>query len=48
MLYKLILKTSPTHIVICKDVNKYNYRYDIYKEYKANRQKIPEDLCKQT
>ena len=44
---KLLLKTGPTHIVVCKDVSKYNYRYDLFPQYKANRSKSDEELSSQ-
>jgi DNA polymerase-1 len=47
MLHKLIQKRKPDHLVVCCDSKERNLRLDIYPEYKANRQALPEDLIPQ-
>jgi len=47
ILIKIIDKLKPTHIVACFDVKKKTFRNDLYKEYKANRKKQPQELYDQ-
>ena len=54
MLYKLLedsrsddSKNKPTHFVVIFDSARKNFRNEIYKDYKANRTEIPEDLAPQ-
>jgi DNA polymerase-1 len=47
ILIKIINELKPTHIVACFDVKKKTFRNDLYKEYKANRKKQPQELYDQ-
>ena len=54
MLYKLLeeaksdnSKNKPTHFVVIFDSARKNFRNEIYKDYKANREEAPEDLVPQ-
>lgn len=47
MLNKLFLDKKPDHVVICADAKEKGFREDIYPEYKANRDEVPEDLVPQ-
>lgn len=47
ILIKIIEKLQPTHIVACFDVKKKTFRNDLYKDYKANRKKQPQELYDQ-
>ncbi len=47
ILIKIINELKPTHIVACFDVNKKTFRNDLYKDYKANRKKQPQELYDQ-
>lgn len=47
MLIKLLREHDPSHIVIVFDAPGKNFRNDLYPEYKANRDKAPEDLISQ-
>ena len=54
MLYKFLEEARslekvdrPTHLAVIFDTARKNFRNDIYKEYKANRQDTPEDLIPQ-
>ena len=54
MLYKFLEESRsldkvdrPTHFAVIFDTARKNFRNDIYKEYKANRQDTPEDLIPQ-
>ncbi|MBL8032519.1 MAG: DNA polymerase I, partial [Leptospiraceae bacterium] len=48
MLAKLIADRKPTHLVICFDPGRdENPRYEMYKEYKANRPPMPDELRRQ-
>ena len=47
MLLKLFSEYSPTHIFIARDTGEKTFRSDIYPEYKANRQLLPEELIPQ-
>ncbi len=42
-----IRKEQPDFLVIALDSKERTFRHEMYKEYKANRQKMPEDLCVQ-
>ena len=44
MMFKLLSQYNPTHIVIARDTGKKTFRHEMYKEYKANRTEVPEDL----
>jgi len=54
MLYKFVEEARnlekidrPTHLVVVFDSARKNFRNDIYKDYKANRENTPEDLIPQ-
>ncbi|HPJ38944.1 MAG TPA: DNA polymerase I [Spirochaetota bacterium] len=47
MLLKLIADESPDYIIVAFDPPKKTFRFDIYPEYKANREKMPDDLRSQ-
>lgn len=44
MLEKIIDEFEPTFLVVAFDVGKKTFRHEIYKEYKAGRQKTPKEL----
>jgi len=44
MLKRLLGDESPTHIAVVFDAKGKTFRHDMYKEYKANRPPMPEDL----
>ncbi len=43
-LEQLLKKENPTHIAVVFDVHAPTFRHDMFKEYKANREEMPEDL----
>ena len=43
-LFKAIRELEPDYIAACFDVSKCNFRKDLYCDYKANRQKAPDEL----
>lgn len=47
MMYNLITKYQPTHILIARDTKEGSFRKDIYPEYKAHRTEPPDDLVPQ-
>src|SRR5690606_33462733 len=47
MVYNLIKKYEPTHIVIARDTKEGSFRKEVYTDYKANRTEPPEDLIPQ-
>ncbi len=47
ILRKLLTDLKPTHIAVCFDVGKKTNRHEKYKEYKAQRQSMPDDLVSQ-
>ncbi len=47
MLLKVLEDEKPTKLAICFDPPKPSFRKEVYKEYKANRAKAPEDLIPQ-
>jgi DNA polymerase-1 len=47
MLIKIIEDLKPDYIVACYDLKGPTYRHEIYKEYKAGRQKTDDDLISQ-
>ena len=47
MLQKLIRSESPDYIAVIFDTPKKTFRHEAFPEYKANRQKTPEDLIAQ-
>lgn len=47
MLIKLMQERSPDYAVMCFDAKGPTFRHEIYKDYKANRPPMPEDLAVQ-
>ncbi len=47
MLYRLIIDQKPDYIAVAFDPPKKSFRFEMYPEYKANRQKMPDDLRSQ-
>lgn len=47
MLKRVLRRFQPDHIVVVFDAAKKTFRSDIYKDYKAHRQPLPEELGKQ-
>lgn len=46
ILEQLLKEEKPTHIAVVFDLNIPTFRHEMYKEYKANREAMPEDLQK--
>lgn len=44
MLFKLVQDQSPDYLVVAFDPPRKSFRFGLYKEYKANREKMPDDL----
>ena len=44
MLFKLINDQKPDYLIVAFDPPKKSFRFDLFPEYKAKRQKMPEDL----
>ena len=42
----LIKRENPTHMAVCFDMQEPTHRHKLFKEYKAQRDKIPEDIIK--
>ena len=47
MIFKLITKYGPTHIILARDQKGPNFRHELYEDYKANRVEPPEELVPQ-
>ena len=47
MLIKLMKEEKPEYLVFCYDRKEASFRKDLYQDYKANRNEMPEDLAKQ-
>ncbi|MFC1815408.1 DNA polymerase I, partial [Thermodesulfobacteriota bacterium] len=47
MLVKFIEDRAPEYVAMCFDVKGPTFRHKIYKDYKANRPPMPEDLSVQ-
>ncbi len=47
ILLKVLKDIKPDYITVCFDVAKKTFRNDIYKDYKANREKAPQELYNQ-
>ena len=45
--FDLIKKQSPTHIAIAFDTSEPTFRHQVYEEYKAQRDSLPEDIATQ-
>ncbi len=45
-LEQLLNKENPTHIAVVFDVHAPTFRHEMYEEYKANRDEMPEDIRK--
>ncbi len=45
-LEQLLSKENPTHLAVVFDVNAPTFRHEMFKEYKATREEMPEDLRK--
>ena len=46
-LFSLLRRRNPLHLVVAMDSKTKTFRHDLYQEYKANREKTPEDLHQQ-
>ena len=44
IIIKVIESIKPTHIAVAFDYGKHTFRHDIYKDYKAGRKPMPDDL----
>ena len=44
MSLKLIRDVKPDYLVYCFDLKEPSFRYDLYNDYKANREEMPDDL----
>ena len=44
-LYDVLKNQKPTHIAVAFDSRKPTVRHEVYKEYKANREEMPEDIA---
>ena len=44
-LYDILQKEKPTHIAVCIDSMTPTFRHEEYEEYKANREKMPEEIA---
>ena len=47
MLRSLLKECQPTHIAVLMDAKGKNFRHEMYREYKANRPPMPDDLREQ-
>ena len=47
ILLKVLKDIKPDYITVCFDVAKKTFRNEIYKDYKANREKAPQELYDQ-
>ncbi|HSV97826.1 MAG TPA: DNA polymerase I [Spirochaetota bacterium] len=47
MLFKLVADQKPDYLVVAFDPPKKSFRFALYPEYKANREKMPDDLRSQ-
>ena len=47
MIFKLVAEHNPSYIAACLDTKHPSFRKDLFKDYKANRGEMPEDLEKQ-
>ena len=47
MLFKLMRDESPDYLIVAFDPPKKSFRFRLFPEYKANRQKMPDDLRSQ-
>ena len=45
--FDLIKKQKPTHIAIAFDTSEPTFRHEVFEEYKAQRDKLPEDIATQ-
>jgi len=46
-LFKLLREEKPTHLAVVWDTPKPTFRHELYKEYKATREKMPDDMVPQ-
>ncbi len=46
-LLRLLSTEKPTHIAVARDTKHKNFRHELYDEYKATREKMPEDMVDQ-
>ena len=46
-LNRILAQEFPDHIAVVCDTGKPNFRHEVYKEYKATRQKMPDDMISQ-
>ncbi|WP_217586942.1 DNA polymerase I [Lentibacillus saliphilus] len=47
MLFRILEKEKPTHILVAFDAGKTTFRHETYQEYKGGRQKTPPELSEQ-
>lgn len=47
LMLSAIEKLSPNHVIVAWDVSKITFRHEVYKEYKAGRPEMDEDLADQ-
>ena len=47
MLFTLLKREKPTHLAVAFDRPEPTFRHELYKEYKATREKMPEELVAQ-
>ena len=43
-LYDLLRQQQPTHVAVAFDLSKPTFRHEMYEQYKANREAMPEDI----
>ncbi len=46
-LLRLLNKEQPTHIAVARDTKHKNFRHELYSEYKATRERMPEEMVDQ-
>lgn len=46
-LLRLLAKEKPTHIAVARDTKEKNFRHELYPDYKATREKMPDEMVDQ-